>query len=240
MIRRFLKMSTAAAFGVLFVTQAHAATITGVINFEGTPPNLPDIKMDADPKCVANNTGPVKPAMLVLGTGNTVANVFVRIKSGLPAGKAYPAPTTPVVIDQKGCTYHPHVVGVMKDQPVKVLNSDGTLHNIHGKPTKNPEFNVAMPAFRKEMEQKFAIIEDGIPVKCDVHPWMNGYIFVQDNPFFAVTADDGKFTLANVDPGTYEIEIWQEKLGVQTAKVTVAAAGDTVTQNFTLKAPAAQ
>jgi hypothetical protein len=110
----------------------------------------------------------------------------------------------------------------MVDQPVKILNSDDLLHNIHGMPKQNREFNVAMPKTLKEKEQKFRKPEAPFPVKCDVHPWMQSYIAVMDHPYFMVTSTDGKFKIDNLPAGTYEIEAWHEKMGVQTQKITVA------------------
>lgn len=234
-----LKTLILSAVFVAMAATAHAgdAKITGTIKFEGEVPNMNVIKMDADPKCIANNAGKeVKSQTLVMGAGQTVANVFVRIKTGLPAGKTYTAATTPVEINQHGCMYIPHVIAAMVGQPVKFLNNDGTLHNVHVMSKVNPEANMAMPAFKKETTQTFAKVEDPFMVKCDVHPWMNGYVAVMDNPYFAVSGLDGKYEISGLDAGDYEVEVWHEKLGVQTLKVTVAAA-ETKTQDVTLKRP---
>lgn len=210
------------------------ATVTGKVFFDGVIPNMPVIKMDADPKCVTNNQGKeVKAETLVMGEGKAVANIFVKIKSGLAAGKTYTTPTTPVVVDQHGCRYIPHVLATMKGQAVQIKNSDGTLHNVHMMPTTNKEANIAMPAFKTQIDHMFDQIETTpFKVKCDVHPWMAGFVAVMDHPYFSVTGLDGKFEIKGLDAGEYEIEIWHEKLGTQTAKVTVAA-GETKTQDFT-------
>lgn len=233
---RTMLLTAVMAFG--FVSQVMAeGSITGTIKFEGTPPNLKKIKMDADPKCASKHTGPVSAESLVLGEGQTVANIFVKVTSGLPEGKTYETPADPVTIDQKGCMYVPHVIATMKDQQVKILNSDGTLHNVHGLPKTNKEFNVAMPAFKKQIDQKFSETEaTPFKVKCDVHPWMAGYVAVMDHPYFSVTNTDGKFEIKGLPAGEYDIEIWHEKLGTQTAKVKVAD-GAPATQDFTLKVP---
>lgn len=216
---------------------AGSAAVSGTVTFEGDVPVLQVLKMSADPKCEAKHAGPVQAEMLVLGADKTVANVFVKVKSGLPADAAHATPTEPVVINQVGCLYVPHVLAAMKDQPVKILNSDGTLHNVHGLPVKNKEFNVAMPGFKKEITHQFDQVEE-VPfkVKCDVHPWMSGYVTVMSHPYFSVTSQDGKFEVKGLNAGDYEIEIWHEKLGTQTAQVTVAD-GETKTVNFTLKKP---
>ncbi len=218
-----------------FAFNANAATISGTIKFDGEAPKFKEIKMDADPVCVTHHTGPVFPQTLLLGEGNTMGNVLVRVKGGLKPGD-HPAPTEELVIDQKGCEYFPHVAAVMPGQPVKILNPDGTLHNVHILSKVNPEENIAMPKFRKEITVKFNKPEPMFAVKCDVHPWMGAWVAVIANPFFNVTKTDGKFTIANLPAGTYEIEAWHEKLGTKTATVTVGDS-DNATQDFSFAAP---
>lgn len=213
-----------------------AGTITGTIRYEGHFPKLPKINMSADPVCMAKHSTEVYPEVLVLGEGNTMANVFVRVVAGLPQ-KNYPTPKEPAVLDQEGCMYKPHVMGVMVGQPIKVLNPDGTLHNVHAVPKINKEFNLAMPAFRKEITVSFDKPEFIIPFKCDVHPWMSAYVAVMDHPFFDVTEKDGQYTISGLPPGTYAIEAWHEKLGTQKAEVTITADDETVTQDFVMKKP---
>jgi plastocyanin len=200
-----------------------ASGVTGTVTYTGKVPNLKPIDMNADPACAAKHAGAPQPSdVLVLGPGNTMANVMVRVKSAVPAATA---PATPVVIDQKGCHYSPHVVGVMVGQTLQLRNSDGLLHNVHALPKVNTPFNMAMPANRTEADTKFGKEEGMFLVKCDVHGWMTAYVGVFANPYFAVTGPDGKFTINGLAPGTYEIEAWHEKLGTKTATVTVAAAG---------------
>jgi len=122
-----------------------------------------------------------------------------------------------------GCMYTPHIVGAMTNQKIKVRNSDGVLHNVNARPASNPGFNIGQPVKGMESERSFASAEVMIPVKCDVHPWMSGFIGIQDHPYFAVTGDDGSFTLPNLPPGDYEIEAWHEKFGTAVQKVTVGA-----------------
>jgi plastocyanin len=218
---------------------ASAATITGKVVYDGKVPNLKPIAMDADPNCAKKHTGPVPSDVLVLGDGNTMGNILVRVVSGLPAGKTWPAPKEPAVMDQNGCHYDPHVLGIMIGQPFKILNSDGILHNVHSLPKINKPFNMAMPGSRKDATTTFDKPEDIFPVKCDVHPWMSAYIAVMTHPFYAVTAKDGKFSIAGLDAGTYTIEAWHEKLGTQKMTVTVGA-NDTKTADFKFTAPAAK
>ncbi len=214
-----------------------ASTITGTVTFTGSAPTLRPLAMDADPACAKKHTGPVANDMLVLGSGQTMGNIMVWVSKGLPAGKTWPAPKTPVVVDQNGCQYKPHVMGIMVGQPYKILNSDGILHNIHTLPTLNRAFNRAMPATVKEVTTSFEKEEAIFHVKCDVHPWMSAYIGVFTHPFFSVTGTDGKYTISGLDPGTYTITAWHERLGTQTASVTVGA-NDTKTQDWKFAVPA--
>jgi plastocyanin len=216
-----------------------ASTVTGTVTFEGKAPALRPIAMDAEPVCAKKHSGPAPNEALILGSGNTMANIMVYVSKGVPAGKTYPAPQTPVTINQDGCVYQPHVLGIMAGQPTRILNSDGILHNIHTLPKVNPAFNRGQPATVKEMTTNFPKAEDVFQVKCDVHPWMSAYIGVFTHPFFSVTGTDGKFTLSGLDPGTYEITAWHERLGVQKATVTVAA-NESKTQGFKFALPAAK
>jgi len=213
------------------------ATITGTVTYDGKVPNLKPIAMDADPTCAAKHPTPAANEMLLLGSGNTMGNILVSVKSGLPAGKTYPAPKDPVVMDQNGCQYKPHVFVVQTGQELKVLNSDGVLHNVHAMPKVNDQFNMAMPPTRKDAEHTFdKTEEDPFIVKCDVHPWMTAHVAVLSNPFFSVTKDDGKFKISDLPAGTYEIQAWHEKLGAKTEKVTVAD-GETKNVDFKFSAP---
>ena len=231
-------LAVAALAGAAFLAgTASAATITGTVKYEGKVPNLKPITMDADPNCAKKHSGPVPSDMLVLGDGGTMGNILVRVVGGLPAGKTWPAPQEPAVMDQNGCHYEPHVLGIMIGQPFKILNSDGILHNVHSLPKINKPFNMAMPANRKEATTAFDKAEDIFQVKCDVHPWMSAYIAVMTHPFFAVTKKDGTFTIKGLDAGTYTVEAWHEKLGTQKMTVTVGAS-DTKAADFKFNAPA--
>jgi plastocyanin len=213
-----------------------ASTITGTVNFAGNVPKLQPLAMDADPACAKKHSTPAPNEMLVLGNGNTMANILVWVSKGLPAGKTFPVPKDPVVLDQNGCQYKPHVMGIMVGQTYKILNSDGVLHNIHTLPKINAPFNKGMPPTLKEATTVFAKPEDVFHIKCDVHPWMSAYIAVFTHPFFSATGTDGKFTNSGLDPGTYEITAWHERLGTQTASVTVGA-NETKSQNFKFTTP---
>lgn len=214
---------------------AQAATITGTVKYDGEIPTFKEIKMDADPICLAKHTDKVFPETLVVGEGNVMANVFVQVKSGA-AKKQYPAPQDPVVLDQEGCHYSPHVFGIMVGQTLKILNPDGTLHNVHALSKVNPEFNLAMPKFRTETTKVFDKPESMFAFKCDVHPWMTAWVTVLEHPYFSTTENDGKFTIANLSAGTYEIEAWHEKLGTQVQSVTIAE-DETKEISFTFSKP---
>jgi len=202
-----------------------ASTVTGTITFTGKPPALKPLAMDADPACAKKHGKPVPAEMLVLGSGQTMGNVIVWVSKGLPAGKTFPVPKTPVVLDQKGCLYVPHAMGIMVGQAYRILNSDGILHNVHTLPKINRSFNRAMPGTSKEATTQFEKPEPIFQIKCDVHPWMSAYIGVFEHPFFATTGPNGKFTISGLDKGTYEITAWHERLGTQTATVTVTGSG---------------
>lgn len=208
------------------------ATITGTVVYSGAVPKMRPIDMGAEPTCAAKHTTTAVSQALVLGADNKMAYVFVKVKSGL-AKKTYEAPKEPVVIDQNGCVYEPHVFGVMAGQDLKFLNSDGVLHNVHPLPKVNRSFNLAMPKAIKETVKSFDKVEEEMfTIKCDVHPWMQAFMCVMPHPFYSVTGKDGKFTISGLEPGTYEIEAWHERLKAQTATVTVKA-GETKSVDFT-------
>ena len=212
-----------------------SATVSGTITFAGTVPTLRPVAMDADPQCAGKHDAPVPNQVLWLGDGNTMGNVYVQVKSGL-AEKEWPAPTAPAVIDQEGCIYHPHVMGVIAGQPLVFLNSDELLHNVHGLPQQNREFNLGMPATVHRTEVELGTPEPVFQVKCDVHPWMQAYVAVMAHPYFDTTGEDGRFEIRNLPAGTYEIEAWHERLGTQTATVTIEDGG-TATSDFTFTTP---
>jgi plastocyanin len=215
-----------------------SSSITGTVTFDGEAPALRPLDMTAEAVCHEKHGGkPAPNEALVLGTGNTMGNIMVWVSKGLPAGQTWPAPETPVVLDQDGCVYKPHVMGIMVGQTYRILNSDGILHNIHTLPQINPAFNRGQPATVKEMTTTFPKPENMFQVKCDVHPWMSAYIGVFTHPFFSVTSTDGKFTISGLDAGSYEITAWHERLGTQTASITVAT-NETKNQNFTFALPA--
>ncbi len=199
------------------VDPATAATVTGRITFSGQAPAPRPISMASDPRCI--NPGAVTETV-VTGADGGLQNVFVYVKDGL-GDVSFPVPATPAVIDQKGCQYRPHVFGVQVGQPIEILNSDATLHNIHALPMANQGFNVGQALQGLRHTHTFSTKEVMVPFKCDVHKWMNAYVGVLDHPFHAVTQADGAFALKGLPPGTYTVEAWHETLGTMTQSVTV-------------------
>ena len=214
------------------------ASISGTVTFNGDAPEMAVLDMAADPVCdEKNQENPRRRQVLVLGEGQTIANVMVQIKGASLPDLAHDMPDTVVEFDQGGCQYAPHVFGLRVGQTLKILNPDGTLHNVHAFSKVNAEFNEAMPQFRTELEKVFDKAEPTpFAIKCDVHPWMNAWAAVFDHPYFAVTGEDGTFTIGGLPAGTYELEIWHERLPAQTVSVTVGV-GEKATVDAVMEVP---
>jgi plastocyanin len=217
------------------VDTATAGDVKGVVTFEGEAPKNQPIKMNADPVCVKENKDPQFQETFEVADGK-LANVFVYVKDGL-GNYVFDTPTETAKIDQKECRYHPHVFAMRVGQPLEIVNSDPTLHNIHAMPKTNAEFNTGQPIQGMKTTHTFDKKEVMVPFKCDVHGWMNAYVAVLDHPYYAVTGKDGSFSLKSLPPGTYTIEAWHEKLGTQEQKVTLGPK-ETKDANFTFKAAA--
>lgn len=200
---------------------AGGGSVSGLVTYQNGDPDTA-INMDADPVCAGLHEGEVTTQQVMATDGN-LANVFVYLKD---APGSYPAPAEPVVLDQQGCTYHPHVAGIQVGQKLIIRNSDPTLHNVHALPAVNPEFNQGQPFQGMELEKTFDQAEVMIRFKCDVHPWMSSWMGVLPHPFFAVTGEDGSFSMENVPAGEYTLEAWHETLGTKTQTVTVTEGGD--------------
>ncbi len=211
------------------------ATITGKVKLTGTKPTNPRIDMTEEPACKAKHQTPPTAETVVVSASGMLANAFIYVKSGLPAGAKYQAPATPVVIDQDGCRYKPHVFGLMVGQTLEIRNSDPLLHNIKAKATKNRPFNISQPTAGMKSNRTFSAAEVMVSLECNVHGWMNAYVGVMAHPFYAVSGADGSFSIPGLPAGTYEVEAWHEKLGTQTVTVTVPATGSK-TQDFTFAA----
>ena len=220
------------------VDPATAADVKGTVSVNGAVPANAPIRMNADPVCAQSVTSPQDMETYVVGKdGKSLGNVFVYVKDGL-GNYVFDAPTQPVRVDQRNCRYHPHVFGIQVGQPLEILNSDPTLHNIHAVAKNNREFNNGQPIQNMKTTHTFTAPEVMVPFKCDVHGWMNAFVGVLNHPYFAVTDAGGTFTLKSLPPGTYTIEAWHEKLGTQTQTVTVGAS-ETKAIAFTFTAPAA-
>ena len=222
---------TSAAAPAAAAPATGGATVTGKVAFTGSAPAKEQIKMEADAYCKSAHSEPVYTEEAVVNSNGTLEWVLVYVKD--MAGK-YPVPPQAVVLDQKGCQYHPHVFGIMAGQDLKIVNSDGTLHNIHALPKINAEFNIGQPFQKMETVKKFDKPEVPVRFKCDVHKWMGAYCGVFSHPFFATTNDQGTFEIKNLPPGTYTIEAWHEKYGTQDQTVTVSGT-DTKTVDFSFK-----
>jgi len=197
------------------------ATVRGTVRFDGKIPAAKTINMSADPVCAKQHTSPAMAQEITADAKGDLQNVIVFVSEGL-GDRTFDPPNQPVVVEQKGCLYMPHVIAVRANQTLELVNDDATSHNIHPVPANNREWNKAEPPGSK-MEDSFSREEIAIPVKCNVHPWMRGYIAVFKHPFFAVTGKDGSFDLSNLPPGTYTIKAWHEKLGTVTQTVTIGA-----------------
>lgn len=201
------------------------AAVTGKVAFTGTAPDTGILDMNADPTCAGAHADAVKNPEVVVNPNGTLQNVFVYVKEGLE-GKTFDTPSTPKTLDQNGCLYTPHVQGIQVNQPLEILNSDSTLHNIHGMPKESKEFNLGMPIQGMKLNHKFDKPEVMVKFKCDVHPWMAAYLGVLPHPFYATTGEDGTFKIENLPAGTYTLEAWHEKYGTQTQQITVDASGN--------------
>ncbi len=205
-------------------------TISGVISFEGTPPAPKKIDTAADPVCGQKNPNLVTDDTVV--KDGKLANVFVYVKEGtVEGGKkfadySWDTPTTAIKLDQNGCHYVPHVMGVMVNQKIEITNSDATQHNIHWTPKNNPEWNQSQPNGAPPIEKTFGRSEILVPVKCNQHPWMRSYIGVLKHPLYAVSSENGTFEIKGVPPGKYTVVAWREGGAAEkTMEVTVTANG---------------
>jgi plastocyanin len=201
------------------VNPATVGRVSGKVVFEGTAPENALIKMTSDPACLRENSNGVSLETIKV-SGGGLENVFVYVKDGL-GNYYFDTPSEPATLDQKGCRYLPHVFGLRVGQPLEIINSDPTLHNVHAVPEVNQEFNLGQAVQGMKNRKTFTAREVMVPFKCDVHGWMSAYAGVLDHPYFAVTTDGGKFEIKDLPPGTYVVEAWHEKLGVRTHSVTI-------------------
>lgn len=200
------------------VDPATAGSVSGTISFKGAAPKVASLDMTSDPGCPPQP----QPSEAVAVNAVKLANVFVYVKEGLPQG-TFAVPEEPVVLNQKGCRYIPHMMGVMVGQPFKILNTDTADHNIHDMPSNNPPFNESQRPTDKPIVKTFATPEMMVPLQCNQHNWMRAYVNVMTHPYFAVSGPDGSFEIKNLPPGEYTLAAVHEKFGEQTVKVKVGA-----------------
>ena len=218
------------------ICSAARADVTGHVKLDGKPPEMRTIDMSGQKECAAQHPDPVTEETVVVGEAGELKNAVVSLKkdddqeiAGEPAVTKDPA-----VLDQKGCMFEPHVLTMRAGQTLIIKNSDPFAHNTHTQSTVNSPFNMGMPtanAGEKALDQPKA--PETFKVKCDLHPWMTGWIAVFDHPYFAVTGDDGTFVIKGLPDGTYTLEAWHERYGVKTAKVIVKDGN--ATADFTFK-----
>src|SRR5258707_15647736 len=228
--------------GKAYTSKGDEGSVTGKVGYTGARPEPKKIDTSADAACTAKSPNLTTEDWVV--KDGKLANTYVYIKSGTladgtkAADYTFPTPSTPATLDQNGCHYKPHVLGVMVNQPITITNSDPTTPNIHFTPKNNPDWNQSQVNGAAPMTHKLAVAEVLVPVKCNQHPWMKSYVGVTKHPFFAVTGEDGSFTLKGVPPGKYTVVAWHEGGASGTQKpmeVTVPAKG-TATADFSFGA----
>jgi hypothetical protein len=231
------------AIAVLLIQACHGrlpaadnCIIQGAAKYVGAVPTTEPLKLSADPYCVKINAEqPLVRQDTIVNRNATLKNVIVYVKDGLPPGGNYPIPAEAAILDQRGCRYEPHVLALRVGQELRIVNSDKTIHNIHSQPKANDRFNFSMISDKvKPQVRKFTAPELPVPVKCDVHPWMQAWLGVFNHPFYAVSGDDGTFEISGLPPGSYTLAAWHEKLGVQETAVTIGA-GETKPVEFTFR-----
>lgn len=218
---------------LFFNGKGNAGTVTGKVVFEGSAPEASSLDLGADPTCLTLHPEGLKSEEWAINPDGTLKNVFVYVKEGLE-GQLFTPPQEPVVLDQQGCRYTPHVFGLQTNQPLELVNSDSTLHNVHALPQANKEFNLGMPIPGMKMKKTFTTPEIMVKFKCDVHPWMSAYAGVLPHPFFSVSDEKGSFEIKDLPAGEYVIEAWHEKLGTQvrTVRIESQEAGPEITFQY--------
>ncbi len=230
----FLAMVLLACEPITLFAVPGGTKLSGKVTLNGAPAKPKPLDLSKEPACVQMHAAnPLFPESLLIGPGNSVRNVVVYISEGAPYPG--PVPSTPVIFDQQGCQYTTHVLAFRAGQEVKISNSDPLSHNVHPLAKVNREWNKIQPARTPPFSYAYEN-EEFIPVKCNLHPWMLGYFAVLRTPYFAVTGEDGSFTLPDLPPGRYTITAWHETLGTQSREIEINYSGEPQTLNFTFTA----
>jgi len=203
-------------------TPLGSASISGAVSFTGTAPDRNSIRLNRE--CNALHENPVLNESVVVNDNGTLANVFVYVKEGLGEYN-YAVPAEPVVFNQEGCVYSPHIFGIQVEQTLQILNSDSFMHNVNALAESNRPFNMGMPNQGDTRDRTFRVPEVMVRIKCDVHAWMNAYVGVVDHPFYAVSSQSGEFSIGDLPAGDYVLEAWHEEFGTATQNVTVTDGG---------------
>ena len=214
------------ADGYTSIDVTNGGTIVGTVTYDGPKPAKKQIDVVTTEEVCHKD--PIYSEKLVVSDENNLRWAVVSI-TNINTGKPFPSTENPdeqPTLDQNGCKFSPHVVVVPKQKPLTILNSDGVLHNVHTWPTKNRSKNIAMPGVFKEMKLKFRRSET-IRVSCDIHPWMEAWIIVSENPYTAVTNEKGSFKLTDVPPGEYTLRMWHESFGPMEQTITVSTGEET-------------
>ena len=236
MRRRMFALALSAGLGLCASTTL--ADITGTVSFEGEAPEPEAVDMAAVKECAQQHPDGAFDPSIVIADGK-IANVVVSIKPADGQALEGKAPAQPAKLDQKGCQYSPHVIAVMVGQPIVVANSDPFLHNVHSLAIDNPAFNFGQPNIDPGRKVDPMKTPERFKIKCDVHPWMSAFVSVFEHPFFAVTKEDGTFTIPGKLPdGKYTLVAWHEKFGEQEKEIEVSG-GKAEGADFSFKAEGA-
>jgi hypothetical protein len=199
-------------------------TIRGTVKILGVPPRRKSIRMDVDRKCMALHTGDLLADDIVVDPDNNVRWAFVYVNRGNTASP--PGPLPPVLLDQVGCKFEPHVLGVQVNQPINIFNNDPLLHNVHACTLENREFNFGLPSAGLFETKRFTRKEVMVRIRCDIHPWMAAWVGVLDHPYFSVTSETGAYGIVNVPPGRFRVSVWHELYATVDREVDVPSGGD--------------
>lgn len=207
------------------------ANVAGTIKIKGALPKPKLIDMTADPQCQDLNRKPLTES--VIANQGRLANVFIYVKGDPLNAYSFPMPDSEVILNQRACSFEPHVFGLRVGQPLRIINSDPTVHNVHPTPKLNQEWNFSQAPYAPPMVKTFPRAEVMIPIKCNQHPWMKAYAGVMNHPYFAVSDKSGKFEIRGLPAGTYKVVAWHELFGEQEMDVTLAP-GENRTVDFTV------